>query len=210
MKTISIVSACFNEEANVEPLYLRVAAAMATMPQYDYEHIFIDNASTDATVSVLKHLAAADPQRDRLRITANVEWLERAQIQHVDPVPWPGSWSYLDSKRARPGDNSNTQFAVLGLWVAKRYELPVQPVLSLLDHYYRSTQSKDGAWSYKVQGNYYHASMTCAGLIGLAAVVAVQAATSPLPMQCSNTKNDSPGSPESTRSMDMKSSAPRC
>src|SRR6266481_4979058 len=68
MKTISIVSACFNEEANVEPLYHRVAAAMATMPQYEYEHIFIDNASTDATVSVLKRLAAADP---RVKIIVN-------------------------------------------------------------------------------------------------------------------------------------------
>jgi glycosyltransferase involved in cell wall biosynthesis len=68
MKTISIVSACFNEEGNVEPLYHRVAAAMATMPRYDYEHIFIDNSSTDATVSVLKRLAAADP---RVKIIVN-------------------------------------------------------------------------------------------------------------------------------------------
>jgi glycosyltransferase involved in cell wall biosynthesis len=68
MKTISIVSACFNEEANVEQLRQRVAAAMATMPEFDYEHIFIDNASTDATVSILKRLAATDP---RIKIIVN-------------------------------------------------------------------------------------------------------------------------------------------
>jgi polyisoprenyl-phosphate glycosyltransferase len=67
-KLISIVSACFNEEANVEQLYVRVAAAMATMPEFDYEHIFIDNASTDATVPILKRLAAADP---RVKIIVN-------------------------------------------------------------------------------------------------------------------------------------------
>jgi glycosyltransferase involved in cell wall biosynthesis len=41
---------------------------MATMPQYEYEHIFIDNASADATVSVLKRLAAADT---RVKIIVN-------------------------------------------------------------------------------------------------------------------------------------------
>jgi polyisoprenyl-phosphate glycosyltransferase len=67
-KLISIVSACFNEEANVEQLYQRVAAAMATMPEFDYEHIFIDNASTDSTVSILRRLAASDP---RVKIIVN-------------------------------------------------------------------------------------------------------------------------------------------
>ncbi len=67
-KLISIVSACFNEEANVEQLYLRVAAAMATMPEFDYEHIFIDNASTDGTVPILRRLATADP---RVKIIVN-------------------------------------------------------------------------------------------------------------------------------------------
>ena len=59
--------------------------------------------------------AAAEPERDQLRIAANVAWLERAQIKPGDPQYWPGSWSYSDSKRGRPGDNSNTQYALLGL-----------------------------------------------------------------------------------------------
>jgi glycosyltransferase involved in cell wall biosynthesis len=60
-KTISIVTGCFNEEENVEELYERVRAQMALIGRYAYEHIFIDNASTDRTVAVLKRLAAADP-----------------------------------------------------------------------------------------------------------------------------------------------------
>ena len=62
--------------------------------------------------------AAAEPERDQLRIAANVEWLERAQIRPGDAVFWPGSWSYSDSKRAKPGDNSNSQYALLGLHAA--------------------------------------------------------------------------------------------
>jgi glycosyltransferase involved in cell wall biosynthesis len=61
MKTISVVTACFNEAGNVEEVYRRVHAVMASLSRYRYEHIFIDNASTDGTVAVLKRLAAADP-----------------------------------------------------------------------------------------------------------------------------------------------------
>ena len=46
-KLISIVTPCFNEEGNVAELHRRIAAQMEAFPQYDYEHIYIDNASTD-------------------------------------------------------------------------------------------------------------------------------------------------------------------
>src|SRR5438034_918753 len=61
MKTVSIVTPCYNEQDNVEELYRQVHAMMASLGRYRYEHIFIDNASTDATVAVLKRLAATDP-----------------------------------------------------------------------------------------------------------------------------------------------------
>ena len=54
MKTISIVTACYNEEENIEELYDRVRAAMAGLRSYRYEHIFIDNCSEDNTAGVLK------------------------------------------------------------------------------------------------------------------------------------------------------------
>ena len=60
MKTISIVTGCFNEEENVEELYTRVRNVMAEVGRYRYEHIFIDNSSSDRTVEVLKRIAAAD------------------------------------------------------------------------------------------------------------------------------------------------------
>lgn len=60
MKTISVVCGCFNEEENVEEMYNRVRAVMAELGRYRYEHIFIDNSSTDRTVEILKRIAAAD------------------------------------------------------------------------------------------------------------------------------------------------------
>lgn len=69
MKTLSIVSACYNEEANVPELIRRVREVMAGLPAYQYELIFIDNASTDGTVTVLKRFAAED-RRVKLIVNA--------------------------------------------------------------------------------------------------------------------------------------------
>jgi glycosyltransferase involved in cell wall biosynthesis len=61
MKLISIVTPCYNEEDNVEKLYEIVKEIMAKkLPNYNYEHIFIDNASQDATVKILKKIAIND------------------------------------------------------------------------------------------------------------------------------------------------------
>jgi glycosyltransferase involved in cell wall biosynthesis len=61
VKTLSVITPCFNEENNVEEVYARVRAVIASVGLYRYEHIFIDNASADGTVAVLKRLAASDP-----------------------------------------------------------------------------------------------------------------------------------------------------
>jgi glycosyltransferase involved in cell wall biosynthesis len=66
-KLISIVTPCYNEEGNVDELCARVAAVMADMP-YDYEHILIDNRSSDETVARIKALAARDPH---IKLIAN-------------------------------------------------------------------------------------------------------------------------------------------
>lgn len=68
MKKLSIVSGCFNEAGNVEELVARVAKVMSALPQYDYEQIIIDNASTDGTQEILRKLAAENP---RLKVILN-------------------------------------------------------------------------------------------------------------------------------------------
>ena len=59
MKKISIVTPCYNEEENVEELYRRISQAMKAL-NYEYEHIFIDNASSDRTVEKIRALALED------------------------------------------------------------------------------------------------------------------------------------------------------
>jgi VWFA-related protein len=99
-----------------------------------------------------------------------------------------GMWSYtvpLDqaSDRGRPatsagrsrrfgrtigkGDNSNTQFALLGIWAAGRHGFDANDTLESIDGHFRSTQQPDGRWGYQALGPGTD-SMTCAGLMGLA------------------------------------------
>jgi glycosyltransferase involved in cell wall biosynthesis len=68
LKTISIVTPCYNEQENVEELYRQVRQVMAGLGRYRYEHIFIDNCSLDETLPILKRLAAVDPN---VKVIAN-------------------------------------------------------------------------------------------------------------------------------------------
>jgi glycosyltransferase involved in cell wall biosynthesis len=60
VKLISIVTPCFNESDNVEQLYQRLLRVRDQLPAYRFEHIFIDNASTDDTVARIKQIISRD------------------------------------------------------------------------------------------------------------------------------------------------------
>jgi polyisoprenyl-phosphate glycosyltransferase len=57
---ITILTPCYNEAGNVQTLYERVRSVFQSLDEYAYEHVFIDNASTDETVSILRAIAARD------------------------------------------------------------------------------------------------------------------------------------------------------
>jgi glycosyltransferase involved in cell wall biosynthesis len=69
MKKISIITPCFNEEASVHNCSEAVKKVMQEqLPNYEYEHIFSDNASTDDTLKILLSLAQNDT---RIKVLAN-------------------------------------------------------------------------------------------------------------------------------------------
>lgn len=68
MPKISIVTSCFNEEGNVEELYHRIRIQLEGRAGYDFEHIFLDNGSTDQTAEIIKRIAATD---NRVKLIVN-------------------------------------------------------------------------------------------------------------------------------------------
>lgn len=71
MKTLSVITACYNEEGNVREVYQRVREAIRAAGDYRYEHIFIDNASHDNTWRELCDLAAEDKNVKIIRNARN-------------------------------------------------------------------------------------------------------------------------------------------
>lgn len=61
-KFICVVLPCYNKSGNILPLYERITAAFATIPDQRYSLLFADNASTDDTVVEIKQLVAKDQQ----------------------------------------------------------------------------------------------------------------------------------------------------
>jgi glycosyltransferase involved in cell wall biosynthesis len=57
---ICVMTPCYNESGNVEALCDRIRAVFEQHPQYSYEHVIIDNASTDGTTDILRAIAARD------------------------------------------------------------------------------------------------------------------------------------------------------
>ncbi|MBI2448546.1 glycosyltransferase family 2 protein [Candidatus Microgenomates bacterium] len=69
-KTISVVTSCFNEEENVEELFRSIEKVFQDNPRYMFEVIFMDNASTDSTASVLRRIASSDK---RVKVILNAK-----------------------------------------------------------------------------------------------------------------------------------------
>jgi serine/threonine protein kinase len=112
--------------------------------------------------------AAAEPERDQLRIAANVGWLEDAQIKPADQQDWPGGWTYSNRTNQRPGDNSNTQFALVALDAAQTVGATVKPEVWVLAlSYWAKSQQQDGSRAYTPRATVITASMTCAGISSL-------------------------------------------
>ena len=72
MKTISVIIACFNESENIQELYKRIRSVFKKI-DYNYELIFIDNASTDSSEIILKDISTINYKPERLK-----EWAKMA------------------------------------------------------------------------------------------------------------------------------------
>lgn len=69
-RSISIVVPCYNEHENIQALHERTVAVMADVTS-DWELVFIDNGSTDASAPMLAELAAQDSRVSVLSLSRN-------------------------------------------------------------------------------------------------------------------------------------------
>jgi hypothetical protein len=169
------------DEELIRKLALRLVAGQQPRGGWDYPCPLLTPAQEDQLLTLLqttspdrrtgsKEIPEAqkeDNPRQRSKnqrgpmggVPADLKDLPVFQFQPGQPFP---------PKGGTRDDNSNTQFAILALWTAKAYGVPTDRSLAMAEARFRGTQAGDGTWAYMIGSSQWKASMTCAGLLGLA------------------------------------------
>jgi hypothetical protein len=117
------------------------------------------NAKTNPPPDVTKIRSALPEDMRRLPI-----WIDPAPRLPADPKD-KGQDLYDATT-----DNSTTHFAMLGLWAARKHEIPVDRTFALVNRRFRTSQGPGGTWAYPFVrtgadgGNQF----TCIALLGVA------------------------------------------
>jgi len=173
----------------IESIAARLLAGQTGMGGWAYTAPPLKAAERDRLRKLLQErreqLAAGKELKDKKRTPEEV----RKDLQRYvrDGLDFPPGFA------TGSDDNSNTQFTMMALWVARRHDLPVEAALALSGKRFRVSQQPHGAWGYNhpvVHGGqlmtnlamdgYQHPAMTCVGLIGLALDKGVQKKTKEL------------------------------
>jgi hypothetical protein len=130
-----------------------------------------------------RRLAKVIEQRDEWVRKGGVPKKREAKLRTVKDLPKEITSQLMQISRhagsagnrdSGGGDNSNTQFAILALWISHRLGFPVHDALRRTDWHFRGSQENNGGWGYYsgfegrgVKLRITTATMTCAGLLGL-------------------------------------------
>lgn len=123
--------------AGVNPADPMIAKYLPIIANSENEHVYVVSLKCQL-------LAVTDPKTYNLNLTMAAQWLMAAQLEN-------GMWSYTGAVGGRMGggDNSNTQFALLGLHEAAKAGVPIKPeVWARSQKHFENSQCVDGGWAY--------------------------------------------------------------
>ena len=157
------------DEARIQRLGTRLYLGMLSSGGFDYQLPALPES-------------AASPPRPSLSADKNDGFLKvepkagapRAGVAGLTPEVAPQFAAVRQlllagGRKSGAGDNSNTQFGLIALWVARRHGVPVDDALDLIGKRFLSSQSAaDGGWAYTPGSGGSTPAMTCAGVLGLA------------------------------------------
>lgn len=126
------------------------------------------------TEEVRTKVVADPPKKDvsktKFLIPAALQKYPVFATEEIIALPEPGDRG-SDPDTAST-DNSNVHFAILGLWSARRHEVPVERSFALLTKRFQSSQNSDGSWTYRYYKGGLNGSgrgaMTSVGLLAMA------------------------------------------
>ena len=118
----------------------------------------LDPSDTYVVSLMAMVFAEAQPKQEFPRILAAGRWLMNTRLEN-------GRWTYGPGPKRRVGfgDNSNSQFAMLGLQAASQAGVPISTKFwEQCREHWVNDQAPDGSWGY-MNSNTGTGSMTCAG-----------------------------------------------
>ena len=119
----------------------------------------------------VQDIPAADQQRLRAMRPVPPDPKRGAQL-HPDISAYYQTLAAANRNRETGDDNSNTQFAVLALWMCRKHGLPVDGALDIIENRFVTTQTATGGWGYfPGLGAGGSPSMTCCGMLALSTAV---------------------------------------
>ncbi len=158
------------DEPLIQSMAVRLLAGQNSTGGWSYTCPAVAESEVRRLTSAVHDAPKPDRGPDGKPVQPTVKGLPREiqdQLASIDPAP-------VEDALQRTGDNSNTQFATLALWVARRHGLPVEKALARVEQRFRVTQDLDGGWAYTpafdASGRLMirsSATMTCAGLLSL-------------------------------------------
>jgi hypothetical protein len=164
----------------IESLTVRLLAGQSSNGGWTYNCPDVNPAEVNRLTEHLRQVNELVGRKDLPKEGAKEDAKEEKPKRTVKDLPQEVQAQLLVIARAAKGetpimaDNSNTQFATLALWVARKHGLPVDGALAGVDTRFRVSQNADGGWSYtfarrgpRPGAERSTATMTCAGLLGL-------------------------------------------
>ncbi|MFO0799862.1 MAG: HEAT repeat domain-containing protein [Gemmataceae bacterium] len=189
--TVKAIAAAVRDQAYRESQTYQIALCL----------LFLDRLEDPADVPVIQMLGArllvgqtarggwtyacvaSVPAADEQRLRAGLKGAELVAGKDAPPGTYklhPMVQEYLTAlvnargpAKAEGGDNSNTQFGILAAWACRKYGLPADGALDLIERRFHATQAPDGSWTYgsDTVGVAGSPAMTCAGLLGIATAI---------------------------------------
>jgi hypothetical protein len=162
-------------DARDRPLIQKLAARLLAGQSFDGAWIYdaepLDPAVEQQMLTALRTQWPWSPAQPRpAGALTGKDAPAKLKLPRIDLAKLPPDVVKWNRWRTRPapgaGDHSNTQFATLALWAARRHGIPAEcAVLATYQHFVAGQQA-DGGWPYTIGNS--TPSMTCAGLLGLA------------------------------------------
>ena len=68
---ISLIVPCYNEEASLSAFYGELNTVSASMTEYEFEYLFIDDGSRDSTLAIIKDFSKNDERVKYISFSQN-------------------------------------------------------------------------------------------------------------------------------------------